>query len=369
MGRRVVDVGGRRAREVGARARLQTHRLAAYRPRSELVTERTEVLRAAVPAIDVHNHLGRWLTGGRAWLAPDVPALLRRMDALNLAAVVNLDGRWGDELEANLDRYDRAHPGRFATFAHVDWTLAAQGPAGVSAMVAQVRAAARSGAAGLKVWKDLGLLARDASGVLLRPHDVRWSDVFEAAGEEGLPVLVHVGDPPAFFRPVDGRNERLEELTLHPDWSWHDRGVPTHRQLQDAFDALVGAHPGTTFIGAHVAGWAENLGWVADALDRHPNLVVDTGARLAELGRQPRATAALLARHPDRVLWGSDSFPFATEAVRTWFRLLETRDEAFDYAPVPDQGRWTVSGLGLDGSALRRLYADNARRVVPALGA
>ncbi|ABS04535.1 putative TIM-barrel fold metal-dependent hydrolase [Kineococcus radiotolerans] len=364
--RRLLSAGTRRARDVAARARLQTHRLAGYRPRSELVLPATEVPRAAVPAVDVHNHLGRWLTGGHAWLAPDVPALLARMDELNIAAIVNLDGRVGD-LEANLDRYDRAHPGRFATFAHVEWHRVAEGPAGTATLVRQVEAAARAGAAGLKVWKDLGLLVRDERGALVRPDDPRLGDVFDAAGEAGLPVLVHIGDPPAFFRPVDRFNERLEELTVHPDWSWHGRGVPTHAQLQDAFDALVGAHPGTTFIGAHVAGWAENLQWVGDALDRHPNLVVDTGARLAELGRQPRAAAAFIARHPDRVLWGSDSFPFDPDAVARWFRVLETADEAFDYGPVPDQGRWTVSGLDLPPELLRAVYADNARRVVPAL--
>nr|WP_179756050.1 amidohydrolase family protein [Kineococcus aurantiacus] len=364
---RLRSAGTRRARDLAARARLGTRRLAPYRPRSELVLPATEVPRAAVPAVDAHNHLGRWLTDGRAWLAPDVPALLARMDELNLAAVVNLDGRPGEELEANLDRYDRAHPGRFATFAHVDWSLLTRGPAGVGAMVAQVERAARAGAAGLKVWKDLGLVQRDASGALVRPDDPRLADVFDAAGEHGLPVLVHIGDPPAFFRPVDRFNERLEELTRHPDWSWHGKGVPTHRELQDAFESLVGAHPGTTFIGAHVAGWAENLQWVSDVLDRHPNLVVDTGARLAELGRQPRAAAAFVRRHADRVLWGSDSFPFEAGAVSRWFRLLETADEAFDYGPEPDQGRWTVSGLDLEPEVLAAVYAGNARRVVPAL--
>lgn len=365
---RLLAAGARRSRALVARARLNTQTLAGYRPRSELVLPVTDVPRAAVPAVDAHNHLGRWLTGGRAWLAPDVPALLARMDELNLAAVVNLDGLPGAELEANLDRYDRAHPGRFATFAHVDWSLLADGAQGVAAMVGQVETAARAGAAGIKVWKDLGLVQRDATGALVGPDDPRLSDVFDAAGAHGLPVLVHIGDPPAFFRPVDRFNERLEELRLHPDWSWYGKGVPTHRQLQDAFERLVAAHPGTTFIGAHVAGWAENLQWVSAVLDRLPNLVVDTGARLAELGRQPRAAAAFVRRHADRVLWGSDSFPFEPGAVSRWFRVLETADEAFDYGPVPDQGRWTVSGLDLEPDVLAAVYAGNARRVVPALG-
>src|SRR5579872_3641651 len=91
-----------------------------FAPRPTLVTDSHTVDRARFPAIDAHNHLGRWLRAEHDWVVQDVPALLETMDACNLTCIVNLDGMWGDELEANLDRYDRAHPGRFITFAHSD---------------------------------------------------------------------------------------------------------------------------------------------------------------------------------------------------------------------------------------------------------
>ena len=133
--------------------------------------------------------------------------------------------------------------------------------------------------------------------------------------------------------------------------------------------ALVAAHPGTRFLGAHVASSAEDLTAVDALLEAHPNLAVDLSGRAAELGRQPRAAADLLRRHPGRVLWGSDSFGFDVEEVRTWFRLLETADEHFPYstAPSPPQGRWAVSGLALEDAVLEQVYRGAARSWIPAL--
>ncbi len=362
---------GRALRTAGslrARARLAAVPLGRYAPRSALRLPEHHPQRAAVAAVDAHNHLGTWLNDGAAWMAPDVPALLAAMDATGVEAVVNLDGRWGAELEANLDRYDRAHPGRFATFCHVDGSALSDGR-GVPALVAQLEAAAAAGAAGLKVWKDLGLRVRDERGRLVLPDDERLAPVWRRAGELGLPALVHVADPLAFFAPVDRHNERLEELLAHPDWALHGRPVPAHDVLLGSFAALVAAHPGTRFVGAHVASSAEDLAAVGALLAAHPNLAVDLSGRAAELGRQPRAAADLLRRHAGRVLWGSDSFGFDVEELRTWFRLLETPDEHFPYstAAVPPQGRWAVSGLDLEDAVLEQVYRGAARSWIPVL--
>jgi predicted TIM-barrel fold metal-dependent hydrolase len=343
-------------------------RLADYAPRSALVSSVTDVRSASVPAIDVHNHLGRWLTDGRRWMAPDLPALLGELDALGVAAVVNLDGRWDEELEANLDRYDRAHPGRFATFCQLDWSrLTTDG--GPEALIRQLERAAAAGAAGVKVWKDLGLSVRDGTGQLVQVDDLRLSDIWDTAGRLGLPVLVHTADPVAFWAPLDRHNERFEELAIHPEWHHGGRDVPGHGALITALERLLAAHRSTTFIGAHLASCAEDLPRVDRILAAHPNLVVDVSAREAELGRQPRAARAFILEHQDRVLWGTDAFPFEAARYRTWFRVLESADEYFPYstAEVPPQGRWAVSGLALPPQALAAVYAGNARRVIPAL--
>ena len=170
--------------------------------------------RSAVACVDVHNHLGRWLTPP-GWTAPDVDELLALMDRRNVATVVNLDGMHGDELEANLSRYDRAHPTRFVTFCQLDWSLLAR-PDGEALLAEQLRDCARRGARGLKVWKNLGLTVRDADGTLVLPDDERVVRTLALAGTLGLPVLIHVADPVAFFDPVDAHNERIDELRGPP---------------------------------------------------------------------------------------------------------------------------------------------------------
>ena len=347
---------------------LRELRLRRFRPVSALRTTQHLVPRARFLAIDVHNHLGRWLTSG--WAAPDVAALLEVMDAANVAAIVNLDGMRGEELQANLDRYDRAHPGRFVTFTQVDWREVAGGDGFGERLAAQLREAADGGARGLKVWKNFELHLCDDAGGLIAPDDERLAPLWEAAADVGVPVLIHTGDPLAFFDPMDERNERIEELLEHPDWWFGDRSrFPSFDDLLGAFERLVASHPRTTFIGAHVAGAAEDLAWVGRMLDAYPNLHVDLAARIAELGRQPRATRALLERHPTRILFGTDEFPPMQEVYAIHFRFLETADESFAYSieDPPPQGRWAISGLDLPEDVLRAVYRDNALRLIPGL--
>jgi hypothetical protein len=338
-----------------------------YRPRSCVRVPQHPVARASVAAVDAHNHLGRWATG-ETWSVADVAGLLELMDACNVTAMVNLDGRWGDELEANLDRYDRRWPGRFATFCHVDWDEA-RSPGFPDRLVSSLTHSASRGAKGLKVWKDLGLRVEDPGGDLLLPDDPRLAPLWEAAGELNLPILIHTADPVAFFLPVDRFNERLEELLAHPDWSFCAPHLPSFERLIDALEAIVASHPRTTFIGAHVGCYAEDLTWVSRMLDTYPNFFVDIGARIAELGRQPRSSRRLMLEHPDRVLFGTDHFPPTRDALGIYFRFLETDDECFPYSTdeVPSQGRWDISGIHLPDDVLRQVYRGNALRLIPTL--
>ena len=340
--------------------------LAEWHPRAQVAVPVTEVRRPLVPAIDIHNHLGRWLSDGE-WMIPDVAELLATMDECGVETIVNLDGLWGDEVTANVERYDNAHPGRFLTFCQLDWAQLAE-PDGVARLTASLDDSAARGARGVKVWKNLGLTVRDADGALILPDDPRVIAVLRHAGELGLPVLIHSADPRAFFEPLDESNERLDELLVQRDWWFGDRRVhPSFERLLDAHAALVSAASGTTFIGAHVGCAAEELDRVERLLDASPNYTVDIAGRMAELGRQPRRFAQLVARHPDRVLFGTDIYPATSEQFRLHYRFLESADEAFEYAPgseVPPQGRWNVSALDLDATSLRAIYRDNAIRVL-----
>ncbi len=327
--------------------------------------------RARFPAVDAHNHIGRWLAADGSWAVRDTGALLAVMDACNVSAIVNLDGRFGDELRENVRRYDEAHPGRFVTFCHLDWREVAE-PGFGDRLAASLRRAHEDGARGLKVWKDLGLHIRDDRGELVLPSDPRLVDVWETAAGLAMPVVIHTADPLAFFDPVDETNERLEELLAHPEWSFADRErFPRFGRLIEALESLVAAHARTTFVGAHVGGYAEHLPWVDRMLTTYPNFHVDVAARIAELGRQPRAARVLVIRHPDRVLFGTDESPPNAAAYAIHFRFLETGDEHFAYSTYepPPQGRWRISALELPDDVLRAVYAENAVRLIPGLAA
>jgi len=46
----------------------------------------------------------------------------------------------------------------------------------------------------------------------------------------------------------------------------------------------------------------------------------------------------------------------------TW-RYFETRDKQFE-SPTPIQGRWKIDGIGLSEQVLRKLYFENAARLL-----
>jgi hypothetical protein len=345
--------------------------LSQWRPKSQVVLPERLVERPAFDVVDLHNHVGRWLASDSGWVAPGRDDLDALLDAARVETLVNLDGRWGQELVDNVVRYDQASR-RYVTFCHVDWSRLVESSgendhAVVDALTAQLAESARAGARGVKVWKDLGLSIRDATGALVRPNDRRVVAVLQAAGDLGLPVLIHTADPVAFFEPLDEHNERIEELAAMPDWWFGAPGYPPFGELIAALHDLVSACPKTVFVGAHLGCHAEDLAAVGRALDRLPNWHVDTGGRLGEIGRQPRAFRRLVEAYPDRVLFGSDCFPPSLAEYRRWWRFLETDDEHFSYVDegeIPLQGRWRISGAALPKGLLRALYRDNAHRIL-----
>jgi predicted TIM-barrel fold metal-dependent hydrolase len=347
-------------------------RLADFRPRQMLRVPAHEVRQPAFPVIDAHNHLGPAFGGD--WATRPPAELIATLDESGVEMVVDLDGGQGDELSAEIDRWQAAYPDRFAVFAGLEYDGWADDDTFGESEAARLRDAAARGARGLKVWKVLGLRARDPAGRLVAVDDPRLDPLWTAAADLDLPVLIHIADPIAFFEPLDPANERWEELHAHPDWHfWPTRaadepdapGFPPFDELLAGFGRLVARHPRTTFVGAHVGCAAEDLGLVGRLLDENPNLNVDIAARLGELGRQPYSARAFFLRYADRILFGVDMAP-DPDLYAIHYRFLETLDESFDYGTerVPGQGRWQIHGIGLPDEVLRKIYRDNARRVL-----
>lgn len=334
-----------------------------FRPKSKLVTPQTFVERPRFPVIDAHNHLDEHFGG---WDKRPVGELLAAMDAAGVQVYVDLDGGWGESiLQTHLAHFKAAAPQRFVHAGGVDWSAWPQHGNRFGEWAAQrLRQQAAWGAQALKVWKVLGTTVRDQDGALVMPDDPRLDPVWAAAGELRLPVVVHVADPVAFFDPIDETNERWEELQGHPDWQFTSPPFPPFLDIVNAMAAVVSRHLQTTFVGAHVGWYAEDLAWVSALLERCPNFYVDIGARVGELGRQPYAARRFFLHFADRILFGTDAGP-NLDFYRIYYRFLETEDEYFNYNPgdVPGQGRWGIYGLNLPADVLEKVYFRNAARV------
>lgn len=357
--------------------------LSEFQPKSMLHVPVTRVERSKYPVIDIHAHLSIRAKsvngvslGEKMEFLGKPESILEVMDRKNIRTMVNLTGGSGGGLVETIERLDRPHPDRFITFTEPSWDHANQ-PDYSKFQADEIERAHRAGARGLKVLKTLGLYLREnvITGKLVKIDDRRFDSMWDACGTLGMPVAIHVSDPEAFFLPTDRFNERFEELNKHPDWSFHGHDFPSNEEIMEARNRVFARHPKTNFIALHVGNDAENLAYVSECMERFPNMSVELGARIGELGRQPRNARKFFDKYQDRILFGTDAVPngtdtpqqiFGDELYEIYYRFLETEDEYFDYAPapIPPQGRWRIYGIGLPDEILKKVYYQNAARLL-----
>jgi len=326
--------------------------LSNFQPVSTLITPAHTVERARVPAIDYHNHLDAF----------EPRKLLPIMDSCNVERIVNITMRPGMGALEAIETF-APFPDRFSVMGWMDWS-GVERPDFIQRSLDTMERLVERGICGMKFWKDLGLNVVDASGEILRIDDERLAPLFEKAAELGIPVMFHTADPDAFFLPVDRHNERYEELAAHPDWAFSGSKYSKDDLLEQR-DRVFARHPKTRFVAAHVAACGGDLGKAAAMLEKFPNVSVDMSARVAELGRQPFSARKFFLQFADRILFGMDLFP-EIETYRLHFRFFETEDEYFDYpSHASRQGRWMVYGIHLPEDVLRKIYRENALRLLP----
>jgi predicted TIM-barrel fold metal-dependent hydrolase len=344
-----------------------------YDPPSTLVAPATPVPRARFPFVDVHNHQS-------GMPEQDLGELVKAMDAMNMAVMVNLSGRGFERVEAAdgtvslrlrgsdhlrraVERARRVAPGRFLVFTNVELSGLGE-PGWADRAVAELERDVAYGAAGLKIYKNLGLDAVDVDGRRIAVDDPRLDPVWRRCGELGIPVLIHTGEPAAFWLPKDGSNERLFELMERPERYRDPARYPSWEALMAEQHAVFRRHPETTFINAHLGWMGNDLARLGALLDELPNVYTEIGAVLAELGRQPRFARQWLERYQDRVLFGKDSW--APQEYPVYFRALETADDYFDYYRRR-HAFWKIYGMDLTEETLRQIYYGNALRIIPGL--
>ena len=331
-----------------------------YEPRNTLVVPENLLTRAKFPFVDIHGHQRA------SRMSPaDVDRLVAEMDELNMAVMVNLSGGSGFSLAEGLENMAGRHPGRFAFFANTNFFGVGEPGWGEEA-AAQLEEDVRNGAAGLKIFKGLGMADRDTDGNRIPVDDPRLAPLWDKAGELGIPVLIHTADPAEFWQPHDRYNERWLELRLRPRRIRPPDRFPPFEQIIGEQHNLFRNHPNTNFIAAHLGWLGHDLGRLGELLDEIPNMYVGLGAVVYELGRQPRFARQWLIEYQDRVLMGKDSYN--REEFHTYFRVFETADDYFDYYRRY-HAFWQMYGLDLPDEVLRKIYYANALRLVPGMDA
>lgn len=325
-----------------------------YNPVSTLVVPGEEVPRARYPFVDIHSHQFRMPT-------QDLSALIRDMNKLNMALMVNLSGRSGEQLKQALDNVNANYPNRFVVFANINFDGIGN-PGWTENAVRQLGQDVQNGAKGLKIYKSLGLRHRDVDGNRVAVDDTRLDPIWAKCGELGIPVLIHSADPKSFWDPMDSKNERWLELKTRPGRKRSDTDPAPWQQIIDEQHRMFKKHPKTRFINAHMGWYANNLGKLSQLLDEMPNMYVGIGAVIAELGRQPKFARKFFIKYQDRILFGKDSWN--PGEFPTYFRVLESDDEYFPYYKKY-HAFWAMYGLDLPDEVLRKVYYKNALKLLP----
>lgn len=325
-----------------------------YSPKSTLIVPEHTVKRSKYPFIDVHNH---------QFDMPikNLPRLVSEMDSLNMAFMINLSGFRGLYLRKSLENIKKNAPTRFGLFLNIDFEDI-DDKFFSETQVALIDSAVKAGVVGLKVYKSLGLTSKDNKGARIAINDIRLDPIWKACGDNNIPVLIHSGEPASFWNPKDKFNERWLELRQKPNRYRDPEINPSFEEVIAEQHDVFRKHPNTTFINAHLGWMGNDLDRLGEHLDLYPNVLTEIGAVLAEIGRQPIRAKQFFTTYQDRILFGKDSYNVSE--YYTYFRVLETNDEYFEYYRKR-HAHWRMYGLALPDSVLKKLYYKNALKLFP----
>jgi predicted TIM-barrel fold metal-dependent hydrolase len=325
-----------------------------YSPKSTLIVPEHTVKRSKYPFIDVHNH---------QFDMPikNLPKLVSEMDSLNMAFMINLSGFRGLYLRKSLENIKKNAPTRFGLFLNIDFEDI-DAKFFSETQVALIDSAVKAGVMGLKVYKSLGLTSKDNKGARIAINDIRLDPIWKACGDNNIPVLIHSGEPASFWNPKDKFNERWLELRQKPNRYRDPEINPSFEEVIAEQHDVFRKHPNTTFINAHLGWMGNDLDRLGEHLDLYLNVLTEIGAVLAEIGRQPIRAKQFFTTYQDRILFGKDSYNVSE--YYTYFRVLETNDEYFEYYRKR-HAHWRMYGLALPDSVLKKLYYKNALKLFP----
>ena len=338
-----------------------------YSPVSTLVVPQNPKTRSKFPFIDVHSH---------HWNMPimNLDNLIEEMDSLNMKYQINLSGSGlavfsgkQDLMDLNLSKsinnVKKNYPERFGVFVNLDLSKIGRKDFKLNTEKYLLNAS-KIGAMGLKIYKNLGLNLKDGEGNRVKVDDDRLQFIWEKCAELNLPVLIHSGEPIAFFQNIDKYNERWLHAKQRPSSFRPSDKYPSFEIVMREQHNMFKKNPKTTFINAHMGWYGNNLSKLDQQLIDLPNVYVEFGAVINELGRQPVSARKFFIKHQDRILFGKDNYN--KEEYYLYFQVLETSDEYIEYFRKR-HGLWRLYGLNLPDSVLKKVYHQNALKIFPSI--
>ena len=324
-----------------------------YRPKSIYKIPVTEVAKAKYPIIDMHSH-------PYAKTPEQIAEWVGNMDQVGVEKTVILTAAVGGDFDAVYREYAK-YPARFEVWCGFDFAGYDQ-PGFGPAAIRELERCHQAGARGVGELHDKGRgMASGKSKTLgLHPDDLRMDGLFAKCGELKMPVSIHVADPIWMYQAMDRTNDGLMNA-----YHWRLDNQPNIVDLSGMVDLLeraVKKHPQTTFVACHFANLDYDLTRLGELFDRNPNLYADISARYAETAPIPRFVSQFYARHADRLVYGTD-MGFDKTMYRITFRILETLDEHF-YESEQFGYHWSLNGFGLPDASLKRVYRENAAKIL-----
>jgi hypothetical protein len=242
------------------------------------------------------------------------------------------------------------------------------------------------GAVGVKVWKNVGMVERDAQNHLIMLDNPGFDGLAAHLEEQKIPLVAHQAEPKNCWLPLDQMTTENDRSYFreHPEYYMYlHPEMPSYESLMAARDRFVARHPKLIFIGAHLASLEWSVDRIAKFFAAYPNASADLAARMTQVQYQSKAdrekVRQFFIKYQDRLLYGTDltedppdpharaqnppddGTPFETEADKFWrsdWRYLATSDVQYI-----DAIKANVKGLALPKAVIDKIYYSNAHRV------
>jgi predicted TIM-barrel fold metal-dependent hydrolase len=320
-----------------------------YAPRSSVVTKETFIAKAKFPVIDCHIHVV-------AETADEVAEWVNTMDEVGIEKSIILTESTGAAFNRHVELFLKKYPERFLLYCGLD-TTEIDKPDYSDRAVEELVRCHNMGACGVGELTDKGngltetVLPRNKR---LHPDDVRLDAFWEKCAELKMPVNLHIADHPSCWTPLDIYQERSPD---YQHFNQFGKDVSSYDELISIRNRTLEKHPNTIFIACHLGNQGNDLETLGQAMDKYPNLYLDTSARDYEIGRTPRASARFLSKYQNRIMFGTDQGRDKSMYQIHW-RLFESEDEYF----VGRVG-WRYYGLGLPEPVLESIYRGTAMKI------